>query len=107
MGYAVAQSCFGDAAEAAAAYCSNVTGATGAGFVSCSAPVVVGQQLTYTLNIESAEGTTSRQVTVNLPACEPYDWSFYGPVLGGFGLTLVLIVCARMVYRPFNRRETL
>lgn len=107
MGYAVASACYREPSEAAAAYCGNVSGVTAAGVVSCQAPTVSGQTLTYTLRIDNETESVDRLVSVQLPDCEPYDWGFYGPVLGAFTVALVVILAARMVYRPFNRRETL
>ena len=103
MPYAVGAACFRSAAEAAAAYCASVHGATSEGVVSCHSASIVGQSLTYSLRVDSGVGATERAITVELGDCEPYDWEFYGPVVGVFALTLVLVVCVRLVGRPFNR----
>lgn len=96
--------CYRDSAELAASACSSISGVTGAGVASCSNPAVTGTVLTYTLRVDSASGTSTRAVTVDLQPCEPQDIQTWAPALAAWLSALVAILCARMVVtRMFNR----
>jgi len=97
--------CYRDTQELAAAACSSISGVSSAGVVSCSAPSVSGNVLTYTLNIDGAS-STSRQITAQLQACEPYDIEWWSPVLAAFFVALVTILSVRMLYAKVFNRET-
>ena len=102
-GLSFGATCYRDAAVLAAAACSSIAGVTAAGVVSCSSPAVTGNVLSYTLRTEGAS-TTTRAVTVDLQPCEPYDYTFWAPVLAAFFVALVTIAASRMVYtKVFNR----
>ena len=103
-GLAFGASCYRSSTELAAAACSSISGTTADGVVSCSAPAVTGNVLTFTLTTHIAAGDSTRAVTVDLQPCEPYDWDFWSPVVGAWFAALVSIVCLKMVWgRMFNR----
>lgn len=102
-GVAVGAACYSGAAEAAAAYCASVGGSVAGGVASCSGASITGRSVSWTLHVDGPSGRTSRQVVSELQECEPYDWSFWSPVLAAWFLAMVLVVCVRMIKRPFNR----
>jgi hypothetical protein len=106
MGYAVGPACYRDTSEAAAAFCASVAGPSAGGVVSCEGAIVTGQSVSWVMHLDSAAGRQSRQVVTALPPCEPMDWEYWQPVVGIWFLSLVLILCVRLVFRPLNR-ETL
>lgn len=81
MGYAVGLACIRDPAAAAAAYCAGVGGSSSGGLLSCSAPSITGQELTFTLAVDGASSQVTRQVVMQLGECEPLDMESAGPFL--------------------------
>jgi hypothetical protein len=81
MGYAVGSSCVRDPSQAAATFCAQIGGATSAGVLSCQAPSITGQTLTYTLAVDDATAQTTRSVAVVLGECEPLDWTSAEPLV--------------------------
>lgn len=106
MGYAVGSACYRDAVEAASAFCASVAGPSAGGVVSCEGASVAGQSVSWTMHTDTASGRQSRQVVSALSSCEPMDWEFWQPIVGLWFLSLVLILCVRLIYKPLNR-ETL
>lgn len=104
-GLAFANACYRLPAEAAAAACSSISGVTAAGVVSCSAPSITGNTLSYVLKTEGASSST-RTVTLELQPCEPMDFQWWAPVLAAWFLAMVTVLCARMVYTKVFNRET-
>ncbi len=107
-GQAFGATCYRQPAELAAAACSSISGTTSEGVVSCSAPAVTGNVLSYTLSIHASSGTVTRAVTVDLQPCEPYDAEFWQPVLAAWFSAMVGVLCLRLVFvKVFNRDSSL
>lgn len=105
-GLAVGLACYRVAGEAASAACASISGPTSGGVVSCESASVVGGVFSYTLNVDSGAGRTSRAVSVALPECVPVDLVEWGPVIAAWFLALVVLHAARSVYTRTFGRET-
>lgn len=97
-GHAVGTACFRAAEDVVSAACSSISGMSAAGAVSCKAPSLLGDVVSYTLVVESGTGRTERAATLDLQQCVPFDITEYGPAIAAWFLACVTVLCARMLW---------
>lgn len=101
-GYAIDGQCIRDPVQAAAAYCSAVSGVTAAGVASCTSASLdpATGVLTWALAVDDAASQATRTLTMSPPQCVPFDMEEYSPVVAAWVLLLVVVLCARLIVAP-------
>lgn len=107
MGYAVGGQCFRQPADAAQAYCASVSGMTAAGFMRCTFAEWQDTSVFYSYTTVGADGAEhAYSANAYLSPCTPMDLEEWSPVIGAWFLALVVILCARSIYRQVFNRES-
>ncbi len=107
MGYAVGGQCFRNPVEATQAYCSSFGGVTAAGQMRCTVADWDGGGISYTYEVVAPDGNyLGFSSYAELTACTPMDLEEWSPVIGAWLLALVVILCARSIYRQVFNRES-
>jgi hypothetical protein len=115
VGASVGTACFANAADAVADFCRSITGPAGPGLLSCGGRNVFNGTATQkpTASVMLKMDIFSEQwgwysdvepKTLTVSNCDyKAGLDYWQAPLAAFFLALVLLVCARMIYRTFSR----
>lgn len=111
LGTAHAGSCWPTQIEAGELFCSSVGGTAASGTRQCVGVAGLSSEeggpvsFTWTMRRDGLSATDAPAAGY-LPGCETYGIDWWGPILGiAFG-ALVVLMCAKLIARPFTHDRT-